>query len=353
MYRVCLPALLVMASCQFGSAEQEVEILPEDSVSMRTEDRAEASEAALRERADEPRLPQAQIGDWVDAQGEASPTPLNTQLFEQRARTESALQQAKQALEAQRRAERDLLQLQAAFVQERGQRVELEQERAFLLDRIGEFEASLDTVFEGQLQSELLKEQIAKLEVELYESKIYQPPLGDLSLEDALRATRTAIAKLAEQQQDLEWFQTPEGAGLRLNDRLIFGPGQVELDPEGEELLRQIAQEFGAILKVGATLQVIGHTDNQPLVNQLHRFPLGNLQLSSQRALVVANLLIESGIPAASMTISGYGSWRPLASNETAEGRAQNRRVEITLQVPEGISSLPGPIKSPDIVDSQ
>jgi chemotaxis protein MotB len=353
MYRVCLPALLVMASCQFGSAEQEVEILPEESVSMATVDQAGTAPASFDGHSGQGSLPQAQIGDWLGPDGELEIEALNFHLSSEHQRTEAALHKAALAEEAQRKAERDLLKLQAAFVQERGQRVELEQERNFLLDRIGEFEARLEEFFADQLLRRQLEEQIAQLQVELYENKIYNPPLGDLSLEDALRATRLAMAEMAEQQKDLEWFDTPEGAGVRLSAQLIFGSGQVELDPEGEKLLRELAQQFIGLLEAGATLQVIGHTDDQPLQAQLHRFPLGNLQLSSQRALVVANFLREAGIPAESMSIAGYGSWQPLASNQTAEGRALNRRVELTLKVPEGLSSEPGPTEAKNLVEPQ
>jgi OOP family OmpA-OmpF porin len=87
---------------------------------------------------------------------------------------------------------------------------------------------------------------------------------------------------------------------------------------------RAVLNRATAVLKqlpVSTVIEVRGHTDN---VGD----EASNLLLSQQRAEAVRTLLIEAGVPQAMLTAKGYGSTRPKASNDTAEGRYQNRRIE-------------------------
>ena len=79
-------------------------------------------------------------------------------------------------------------------------------------------------------------------------------------------------------------------------------------------------------MKSQATLriEVSGHTDNTGDKK-------ANVILSEQRARAVVNFLIEKGIPAARMTYKGYGDTKPVASNDTEEGKAKNRRTEFSI----------------------
>ena len=70
-------------------------------------------------------------------------------------------------------------------------------------------------------------------------------------------------------------------------------------------------------------VEVDGHTDNTGSASV-------NARLSKQRAEAVRQYLIEHGVPEDRLTAKGYGPSKPIASNKTAEGRAQNRRVELT-----------------------
>ena len=72
-----------------------------------------------------------------------------------------------------------------------------------------------------------------------------------------------------------------------------------------------------------ATFEIVGHTDN---VGSKEK----NKQLSADRAAAVKNFLVENGISESRMTTSGMGDSKPVASNKTPEGRAQNRRIEFT-----------------------
>jgi outer membrane protein OmpA-like peptidoglycan-associated protein len=105
---------------------------------------------------------------------------------------------------------------------------------------------------------------------------------------------------------------------------ILFETGKAELQPESRPVLKEIA----AALKDHATLKVLieGHTDNVGV-------PATNLALSSARAAAVKSALVEQfGIVADRIATKGWGSTKPAALNTTAEGRAQNRRVEVVKQ---------------------
>ena len=78
-------------------------------------------------------------------------------------------------------------------------------------------------------------------------------------------------------------------------------------------------------LDPGIKVDIGGHTDNTGKRDS-------NIKLSKDRALKVRNILISNGMAPQRLTIKGYGSKRPIANNKTAEGRSQNRRVEISVQ---------------------
>jgi len=112
-----------------------------------------------------------------------------------------------------------------------------------------------------------------------------------------------------------------------LTDKLLFDSGDATLKPAGLPLLTKVAQ----LLNVERThpITVAGHTDNQPIATgQYHT----NWQLSTDRATNVVLYLISQGVTPTRLGAAGYADLHPIASNATAAGRAENRRVEITLQ---------------------
>ncbi|ABM62782.1 OmpA/MotB family protein [Halorhodospira halophila] len=112
---------------------------------------------------------------------------------------------------------------------------------------------------------------------------------------------------------------------FRLDDAVLFETGRAELQAEGQAAIDELIPIFQA---TGVRLSVEGHTDNIPIATG--QFP-SNWELSSARASAVLRYLEEQGLDPRRMRAIGYGDIRPIADNETAEGRAENRRVEITL----------------------
>jgi K(+)-stimulated pyrophosphate-energized sodium pump len=105
-------------------------------------------------------------------------------------------------------------------------------------------------------------------------------------------------------------------------DRLTFETGKSTLKPESTEQLKNIAEILKAYPNVNVKLG--GYTDNVGKAND-------NLKLSSDRASAVERILIESGISAPRLDAEGYGQENPVATNDTEEGRAANRRISIRV----------------------
>ena len=105
-------------------------------------------------------------------------------------------------------------------------------------------------------------------------------------------------------------------------DHLNFNTGTTELTPES----RQTVQDLVVILTAYpvAEIQLVGHTDNTG-------DPAANQKLSQDRANAIRDMLASGGIAASRMTTAGYGQDKPVASNDTEEGRAKNRRTELVV----------------------
>jgi OOP family OmpA-OmpF porin len=117
-----------------------------------------------------------------------------------------------------------------------------------------------------------------------------------------------------------------EEIGAILEDGSIqFAAGSAEIDPESSGLIAAIADVLRGC--PGAHFEIGGHTDSQGRdeVNQ---------RLSEERAEAVRDAIEAEAPPLIMLTARGYGSERPVADNETDEGRAANRRIEVTLVVP-------------------
>jgi chemotaxis protein MotB len=126
---------------------------------------------------------------------------------------------------------------------------------------------------------------------------------------------------------------------VNILDQVLFDSGEAELKPEGQQVLRKIA----AVLQQapGRQIHVVGHTDNVPIRGGRGRFA-SNWELSSGRALAAVRFLQEQcGIDPRRLGALGHGEFRPIAANETAEGRARNRRIEVVV-LPEAMTKAEG-----------
>jgi len=117
---------------------------------------------------------------------------------------------------------------------------------------------------------------------------------------------------------------------VNMVERILFDSGRAEVKPEGLDVLRRV----GNILNEAQdkVVQVEGHTDSVPISGRLvDRFP-SNWELSTARAANVVHFLQDQvGIPGERLAVTGYGPYRPIADNDSPEGREQNRRIQIVL----------------------
>jgi chemotaxis protein MotB len=125
----------------------------------------------------------------------------------------------------------------------------------------------------------------------------------------------------------VEMSFTPDGVLFRLEAPVLFAPGRAEIQPASHAALNLLA---GFLVKFPGEIRIEGHSDSIPISSG--RFP-SNWELSAARSGAVARFFQGSGLPPERIAATGYGEHRPLASNDTAEGRAKNRRVEIFLKV--------------------
>jgi chemotaxis protein MotB len=158
-----------------------------------------------------------------------------------------------------------------------------------------------------------LQNQVADLERE--KDKVGQMAKG---LEDEMRSDL--------ESKDVTISKLQGKLTVNIIDRVMFDSGEAIMKPDGESVLRKIA----AILAEHHELkiQVIGHTDNVPIRNRF----ASNWELSVARALAAVHFLTEkAGVDPRRVGAAGYGEYRPIADNSTAEGRARNRRIAITI----------------------
>ncbi len=135
---------------------------------------------------------------------------------------------------------------------------------------------------------------------------------------------------------------------IGISGNVLFAFNSAELQPEGRQLLKTLAAPLAAYLRSrDEILMVSGFTDDRQVRGNSRPFA-DNWELSAQRALTVTRALIEDGLPAASVFAAAFGSQQAVASNASAEGRAQNRRVEMApTPRPSNEKAVPAAAPSP------
>jgi outer membrane protein OmpA-like peptidoglycan-associated protein len=144
--------------------------------------------------------------------------------------------------------------------------------------------------------------------------------------EQLRRQSETEKAQLRERLRQqlnviLETRETARGLVINLSD-VLFDTGKYTLKPGAREKMAKLS---GVLLAYpGLKIEIEGHTDNVGSDEY-------NQRLSQQRAEAVREYLLSQSVPSSSVTAMGFGKANPVASNDTAAGRQQNRRVEIVV----------------------
>jgi chemotaxis protein MotB len=216
------------------------------------------------------------------------------------------------------------------------QQTELKSLRAKLADATGNLS---DALAENQTNQDLianLKSQVADLEKD--KETAAQMAKG---LENEMRADL--------ESKDVTISKLQGKLTVNILDRVMYDSGEAVLKPDGQTVLRKVA----AILAGHPELKihVIGHTDNVPIRPSAHSRFASNWELSTARALAAVHFLTEqAGVDPHRVGAVGYGEFRPIADNSTAEGRAKNRRIAITILPDElaGADTVSAAISNPD-----
>ena len=144
------------------------------------------------------------------------------------------------------------------------------------------------------------------------------------NIADGLSRTMSSLIQL--KQVNIE--QTKRGVVIDVSAGFLFSTGDAVLQSGAHDVLRQVA---AVLSKEDLPIEVEGHTDDIPI--KTAQFP-SNWELSSARAGTVVRMLVENGVPPERMAAVGLASNRPLVPNDSAENRARNRRVAITILSP-------------------
>jgi len=215
----------------------------------------------------------------------------------QRIRTEAEQRQA-QLQQAQQAAAQQAAQQQEV---ERAQREEQERQA-----RLAEAQARMD-----QLNAQLEQERQARLQAEQRAAQAEADARAQAQIAQDLRNIR-----------QLRVTQQPRGLVLTLSGSVLFRSGSSDLLPSAKRRLNEVAE---ALKKSQNPLVIEGHTDSQG-PEEL------NEELSIARAEPVRDYLVDQGVDSERIRTAGQGESRPVASNKSPEGRANNRRVEIVIE---------------------
>ena len=146
---------------------------------------------------------------------------------------------------------------------------------------------------------------------------------------DSLQSQNQQLQQqLASSQQEVSRLQ---GAiKYTVNSDLLFAPGSWQMRRQGQQVIANLAKKLAPTQQ--NHLMVSGYTDNAPIGEALRREGVtSNQELSQKRADAVMQYLTSQGVKPDLVSAQGFGDASPVASNGTAQGRAQNRRVELSL----------------------
>jgi chemotaxis protein MotB len=173
----------------------------------------------------------------------------------------------------------------------------------------------------------------------------YKRSPNDIRKIEDLKAEVERLKLLSEQEQrefesakaELEKrLRGEKGVSVGINERglvvtflaeVLFDSGKAKIRSGAHDVLDKVAKVMNEKIS-GRNIAVEGYTDNEPIKKSGWK---SNWELSTARATSVLHYLEERGLEPKKLQATGYGEYRPVASNDTVEGRQKNRRVEIII----------------------
>lgn len=201
--------------------------------------------------------------------------------------------------------------------------------------RIGELKGKLERAKAQivSLEDQLEKERVgtAKLQRNLLETQRLRARLNERI--DQTKSTYLSIVNGLEDEienREVIISELEEELSVTFVDRILFQSGKATVTPKGKEILTKVGQILRNVKS--KKIRVEGHTDNKLILPEYrHKFP-SNWELSAARAVAIVRYFQnELGFDPSNLEASGHSFYKPIATNQTEEGRAQNRRVNIII----------------------
>lgn len=212
-------------------------------------------------------------------------------------------------------------------------------------NKVKDVNQSIEKVFTQKTISEKTQEQIeasteeqntqTQTNVKNIETKADKPQVFESSTnsildggDGILEASRVMeqIKEDINTETSIKVLRTNKGIVIRLNDTMLFDPGSDIIKAEAIATLEKIAD---SVAKFQNPIVIEGHTDSMPIMTS--RFP-SNWELSTARATNIIKYLIQQKkLPPSRLSAVGYGEYMPIEDNNTPQGRAKNRRVDIIV----------------------
>ena len=212
-------------------------------------------------------------------------------------------------------------------------------------NKVKDVNQSIEKVFTQKTISEKTQEQIeasteeqntqTQTTVKNIETKADKPQVFESSTnsildggDGILEASRVMeqIKEDINTETSIKVLRTNKGIVIRLNDTMLFDPGSDIIKAEAIATLEKIAD---SVAKFQNPIVIEGHTDSMPIMTS--RFP-SNWELSTARATNIIKYLIQQKkLPPSRLSAVGYGEYMPIEDNNTPQGRAKNRRVDIIV----------------------
>jgi chemotaxis protein MotB len=246
---------------------------------------------------------------------------LDKALQEERGQSRKLFAEGEQCLGEATRLKKDLgvvtVQRDALVADKKGLEQTLSSTADAKNQKIGELSQKL-TDCEGG--SRRLKEELTQLQ----KQKELEVQKTSKTYEELLEQMKSEISKGEVTISELKGKLT-----VNMVDSVLFDSGKAEVKPAGLAVLEKVISILKPIKD--KSIRIEGHTDNVQISGALARRYPTNWELSAARAINVTRYLQQQGVDAALLAAVAYGEFKPVASNDTEEGRAANRRIEIVL----------------------
>jgi chemotaxis protein MotB len=150
-------------------------------------------------------------------------------------------------------------------------------------------------------------------------------------LQESSKARRNLVDRLQKEisEGSIKISQIKNKLTVQIVDKILFSSGSSDVTNKGKTVLAKVSAVLKSVKE--NDIRIEGHTDNVPIGPRIKKkFPT-NWELSTSRATHVVRFLTEQGVDPNNLIAIGLSQYRPVASNDTDEGKQRNRRIEIVL----------------------